>query len=115
MEKRMNGTLVSEVLYDELRAFLELKGDKPLQLVDISVGNDFGGEMYANMKKKKLEKMVGYLVESRHFDSISYDDLVSEIESINNDNKICLICSFFIFPTVYINYFLQSYPQKALP
>lgn len=88
MEKRMNGTLVSEVLYDELRAFLELKGDKPLQLVDISVGNDFGGEMYANMKKKKLEKMVGYLVESRHFDSISYDDLVSEIESINNDNKI---------------------------
>lgn len=88
MEKRMNGTLVSEVLYDELRFFLELKGDKPLQLVDISVGNDFGGEMYANMKKKKLEKMVGYLVESRHFDSISYDDLVSEIESINNDNKI---------------------------
>ena len=88
MEKRMNGTLVSEVLYDELRAFLELKGDKPLQLVDISVGNDFGGEMYANMKKKKLEKMVGYLVESRHFDSISYDDLVSETESINNDNKI---------------------------
>ena len=88
MEKRMNGTLVSEVLYDELRAFLESKGDKPLRLVDISVGNDFGGEMYANMKKKKLEKMVGYLVESRHFDSISYDDLVSEIESINNDNKI---------------------------
>ena len=34
MEKRMNGTLVSEVLYDELRAFLESKGDKALQLVD---------------------------------------------------------------------------------
>lgn len=88
MEKRMNGTLVSEVLYDELRKFLEEKGDKPLQLVDISVGNDFGGEMYANMKKKKIEKMVGYLVESRHFNSVSFDELVEVIEDINNDNEI---------------------------
>lgn len=88
MEKRMNGTLVSEVLYDELRNFLELKGDKPLQLVDISVGDDFGGEMYANMKKKKLEKMVAYLVESRHFNSISFDELVDVIEEINNNDDI---------------------------
>ena len=88
MEKRMNGTLVSEVLYDELKFFLEEKGDKPLQLVDISVGDDFGGEMYANMKKKKLEKMVGYLVESRHFNSICFDKLVDEIDNINNDESV---------------------------
>lgn len=88
MEKRMNGTLVSEVLYDELRSFLDEKSDKPLQLIDISVGDDFGGEMYANMKKKKLEKMVGYLVESRHYSSISFDEFVKVIEEINNDIHI---------------------------
>ena len=88
MEKVMNGTLVSEVLYDELKKFLEEKNDKALKLVDISVGNDFGGEMYANMKKKKLEKMVGYNVESRHYNNISYDELVTVIEDINNDEDI---------------------------
>lgn len=88
MEKRINGTLVSEVLYDELREFLKEKNDTPLQLIDISVGNDFGGEMYANMKKKKLEKMVGYCVESRHYDDISFDDLISTIDDINNDDNI---------------------------
>lgn len=88
MEKKMNGTLVSEVLYDELRAFLKEKADKPLQLVDISVGNDFGGEMYANMKKNKLEKQVSYIVESRHFDEISTAELIKVIEDINNDEDI---------------------------
>lgn len=88
MEKRMNGTLVSEVLYDELRQYLSTKNDKPLRLVDISVGDDFGGKMYANMKKKKLEKQVSYLVESRHFDNISTVDLIRVIEDINNDENI---------------------------
>lgn len=86
--KTMNGTLVSKVLYTELRSFLEDKNDKPLKLIDISVGNDFGGKMYADMKKRTLEKQVAYLVESRHFDSITEDELVSVIENINCDSEI---------------------------
>lgn len=88
MEKKMNGTLVSEVLYDELVQYLTVKQAKPLKIVDISVGNDFGGEMYANMKKRKLEKLGKYLVESRHFDSISTGELINVIKNINDDEQI---------------------------
>lgn len=88
MEKKINGTLISGILYDELRGYLKEKDDRPLQLIDISVGNDFGGEMYANMKKKKLEKQVDYLVESRHFDNISTLELMNEIKNINSDENI---------------------------
>lgn len=86
--KKMNGTLVSEILYGELRDFLETKSDKPIQLIDISVGNDFGGKMYAGMKKRTLEKQVDYLVESRHFDTITEEELMEVIESINYDTDI---------------------------
>lgn len=88
MEKRMDGTLVSKVLYEELKEYLDSKDDDRPSLIDISIGEDFGGQMYANMKKKKLESMVSYNVESRHYDDISYDDFIKEIDKINNDSNL---------------------------
>ena len=36
MEKKMNGTLVSKVLYEELRNYLETKRKKKCKIIDIS-------------------------------------------------------------------------------
>ena len=43
MEKKMSGTLVSKVLYEELRNFLSTKRKKKCKIIDISIGDDFGG------------------------------------------------------------------------
>ena len=87
MNKKISGTEVSKVLYEELREYLKGK-DKLPKIIDISIGNDFGGEMYAKMKKKKVEAETGFPFESRHYDSISYDELIKEIDIINNDEDI---------------------------
>lgn len=88
MNKKMNGTLVSEILYEELNKFLDEKSGERPSLIDISVGNDFGGEMYANMKKRKLEKMVGYSVESRHYDNLSLEDFCDILRGLNSDKDL---------------------------
>lgn len=88
MNKKMNGTLVSEVLYEELNKFLDEKGEARPSLIDISVGNDFGGEMYANMKKRRLEKMVGYSVESRHYDNLSLEEFCDILGELNKDENL---------------------------
>lgn len=87
MNKKISGTEVSKILYEELRDYLKGK-DKLPKIVDISIGNDFGGQMYASMKKKKVETETGFPFESRHYDDISYDELIKVIEDINNDKDI---------------------------
>ena len=79
MEKKMSGTLVSKVLYEELRNFLSTKRKKKCKIIDISIGDDFGGQMYAEMKKKKVEAETGIPFESIHYDHIELDELYAEI------------------------------------
>lgn len=50
MNKEINGLIVSKILYKELNKYL-LKKDIIPKVVDISIGNDFGGQMYAKMKE----------------------------------------------------------------
>lgn len=89
MEKKIDGTFVSNVLYDELINFLNNKGEgnKPKVKI-ISIGDDFGSQMYGKMKKKKLTEIVGYTVDAEHFDDISLDELVEEIKRVNEDSSI---------------------------
>ena len=87
VDKKMSGTLVSKVLYEELREYLKDKKILP-KVIDISIGNECGGEMYANMKKKKVEAETGFSFVSRHYDDISYDELINEIDIINNDSDV---------------------------
>lgn len=88
IDKKLDGTKVSKILYEELRDFLNSKKISS-RIVDISIGNDFGGEMYANMKKKKVELETGFSFESIHYPEISYENLIKEINEINNDTNIC--------------------------
>ena len=88
MEKKMSGTLVSKVLYEELRNFLSTKRKKKCKIIDISIGDDFGGQMYAEMKKKKVEAETGIPFESIHYDNIELEELYAEIDRINKDKTI---------------------------
>ena len=86
--KKMNGVAISKVLYDELKAYIATQDGCAPEMIDISVGDDLGGQVYSNMKKKKIEKETGFLFESIHYDDISYNDLLNIIKKYNEDNDI---------------------------
>lgn len=87
MNKNINGLVVSNVLYEELNKYL-LKKDNIPRVVDLSIGNDFGGKMYAKMKEKKITANTLIDFVSVHFDEMSMDELKRYIEKINNDSTI---------------------------
>lgn len=89
MEKRINGALVSKILYDELNSYLDEKKDESRGKVKIiSVCDDFGSQMYGKMKKKKLTEIMGYSVDAEHYDEISLEDLIKVINDSNEDSNI---------------------------
>lgn len=89
MEKRIDGALVSKILYDELNSYLDEKKDESRGKVKIiSVGDDFGSQMYGKMKKKKLTEIMGYSVDAEHYDEISLEDLIKVINDSNEDSNI---------------------------
>ena len=87
MEKKIDGTLVSKVLYDELVTYLEEKSERP-HIKIISVGDDFGSQMYGKMKKKKLTEIAGYTVDAEHYDDLSIEELEEVVRKANFDEMI---------------------------
>lgn len=85
--KKINGKFVSEILYEELNKYLKQKGKMP-SVVDISIGDDFGGLMYSKMKKKKIEKETGINFESIHFEDITYRELKDYLTKLSSDAEI---------------------------
>ena len=89
MKKRIDGTLVSKILYDELNSYLDEKKDESRGKVKIiSVGDDFGSQMYGKMKKKKLTEIMGYSVDAEHYDEIGLEELIKVINDSNEDSNI---------------------------
>lgn len=84
---KMTAGIVTKVLYQNLRDFISTKKRIP-NVVDISIGNDFGGQMYAKMKKKKIEAETGIGFQSIHFDDIHVASLIDYIERLNKDASI---------------------------
>ena len=87
MNKEINGLVVSKILYEELNKYL-LKKDIIPKIVDISIGNDFGGQMYAKMKEEKITSNTLIDFFSVHFDSMQIEELEDYIIGINNDPTI---------------------------
>lgn len=87
MNKEINGLIVSKILYKELNKYL-LKKDIIPKVVDISIGNDFGGQMYAKMKEEKITSNTLIDFVSVHFDSMRIEELEDYIISINQDPTI---------------------------
>ena len=87
MNKKMNGILVSDILYKELNKYLETKDQIP-KVVDISIGEDFGNKMYSKMKEKIITSKTPIKFISKHFDRITYIELRDYIERLNKDTTV---------------------------
>lgn len=85
--KKINGTAVSKILYEELRNYLVSHKTLP-SIVDISIGDDFGGQMYAKMKQNKINKETSMPFESVHFDAINKEELINYLETLNKSPEI---------------------------
>lgn len=87
MGKKISGIEVSKILYEELRNYL-LTRESPIHVVDISIGDDFGGQMYSKMKQKKISKETGIDFDSIHFTGINKDKLENYLEKLSKDPEI---------------------------
>lgn len=85
--KNIDGKTVSQILYQELRKYTETKSKKPT-IVDISIGEDFGGLVYAKMKKQTLEREVNFDFINKHFKTITKDNLIAYINELNANSSI---------------------------
>lgn len=85
--KIVDGVKISSILYDELNDYINNQNRRPL-IVDISIGNDFGGLMYSKMKQKKIESTTDIKFKSIHFDNINYDELRQFIIDLNNNEEV---------------------------
>ena len=86
MSKIIDGKKVSLTLKEELKEKVSKLKVKP-KLVVISVGDNPASKVYVR-QKEKCATYVGFLYEHLHFDTISDDKLVKEIEKLNNDKIV---------------------------
>ena len=85
-KKIIDGKKISGQIKDELKNLIEKENIKPSMVV-ISVGDNEASKVYV-AQKEKAANYVGYSYKHIHFDSISDDDLIYEIEKINKDKNI---------------------------
>ena len=86
MSKVIDGKKLSLKIKDELKEEIGNLKVKP-RLVVISVGDNPASKVYVSQKEKAANYIgIEYLHE--HFDSISDDNLIKEIEKLNNDKKV---------------------------
>ena len=108
MGKKISGIEVSKILYEELRNYL-LTRENPIHVVDISIGDDFGGQMYSKMKQKKISKETGIDFDSIHFTDINKDKLESYLEMLSEDPEITGIMLQLPLPGI-----LKDYEREIL-
>ncbi len=86
MSKIIDGKKVSQTLKEELKEEVSKLKVKP-KLVVISVGDNPASKVYVR-QKEKCATYVGFEYLHLHYDEISDDKLVKEIEKLNNDKSV---------------------------
>ena len=86
MSKIIDGKKISLKIKDELKMEVEKLKVKP-KLVVISVGDNPASKVYVG-QKEKAAKYIGIDYLHEHYDSISDDNLVTEIEKLNKDKSV---------------------------
>ena len=86
MSKIIDGKRVSQTLKEELKEEVSKLRVKP-KLVVISVGDNPASKVYVR-QKEKCATYVGFEYLHLHYDEISDDKLVKEIEKLNNDKSV---------------------------
>ena len=86
MSKIIDGKKISLKIKDELKMEVEKLKVKP-KLVVISIGDNPASKVYVGQKEKAANYIgIDYLHE--HYDNISDDNLVKEIEKLNQDKSV---------------------------
>lgn len=85
-EKIIDGKKVSLIRKELLKEKVAKLKEK-LMLVVISVGDNPASKVYVG-QKEKMALEVGYDFQNLHFDTISNEELVKEIEKLNKDSKV---------------------------
>lgn len=88
MQKQINGLEISNILYEELNRYLWQHQEAIPRIVDISIGNDFGTQMYVKMKEKTMTEKTMLDFISVHFNEVTEEELEQYITNLNNDNTI---------------------------
>jgi methylenetetrahydrofolate dehydrogenase (NADP+)/methenyltetrahydrofolate cyclohydrolase len=86
MSKIIDGKRVSQTLKEELKEEVSKLKVKP-KLVVISVGDNPASKVYVR-QKEKCATYVGFEYLHLHYDEISDDKLIKEIEKLNADKKV---------------------------
>ena len=86
MSKIIDGKKISLEIKDELKEKVSKMDNKPT-LVVISVGDNPASSVYVK-QKEKCANYIGINYKHIHYDSISDDLLINEINKLNNDDKI---------------------------
>ena len=86
MSKIIDGKKISGDIKEELKEKITKLKKKP-GLVVISVGDNPASRVYVN-QKEKCANYVGINYTHMHFDNISDDELVKEIEKLNKDSNV---------------------------
>ena len=86
MSKIIDGKKISKEIKDELKEKVSKLTIKP-KLVVISVGDNPASKVYVG-QKEKAANYIGIEYLHKHYDSISDDDLIKEIEKLNKDKKV---------------------------
>ena len=86
MSKIIDGKRISGEIKDELKEKVAKMAKKP-SLVVISVGDNPASSVYVK-QKEKCANYIGIIYQHMHFDNISDDELIMEINKLNNDKDI---------------------------
>ena len=86
MSKIIDGKKISLEIKDELKEKVSIMKVKPT-LVVISVGDNPASSVYVK-QKEKCANYIGINYKHIHYDNISDDLLIKEINKLNNDDKI---------------------------
>ena len=86
MSKIIDGKKISLEIKEELKKKVDNLEVKP-SLVVISVGDNEASKVYVK-QKEKCANYIGINYKHLHYDSISDNDLIKEIEKLNKDKKI---------------------------
>ena len=86
MSKIIDGKKISGEIKDELKEKVDKFKVKP-KLVVISVGDNPASKVYVG-QKEKCANYIGIEYSHMHYDTISDDDLIKEIEKLNKDKKV---------------------------
>ena len=87
LNKEMKSIEITNILYKELNDYI-LRKDVVPTIVDISLGNDFSGEMYAKMKKKKIQEKTPIKFRSLHLNSNGILELIRSIRALNVNEDV---------------------------